>query len=140
MVRICWIASVKAIWLVLLLGEFGLFCAVRGVSFDGDILSGFGCFWFGTLTGRKYQETASCPMLQVVPSNWFFVVVVVMSSRVSEISDTLCLLQCVGLRGHHKRVDPEECVMVFQTMLAHDINTLRYVSISSVCVVPCKRV
>ena len=86
------IASVISIWLVLLLGVFGLFFAVRVVSFDSDILSGFSCFWFGTLTGRRYQETAPCPMLQVVPSKWVFVVVVVvMSSRVSEISDTLCL-------------------------------------------------
>ena len=85
------IASVISIWLVLLLGVFGLFCAVRVVSFDSDILSGFSCFWFGTLTGRRYQETASCPMLQVVPSKWVFVVVVGMSSRVSEISDSLCL-------------------------------------------------
>ena len=44
------IASVISIWLVLLLGVFGLFCAVRVVSFDIDFLSGLGCFWFCTLT------------------------------------------------------------------------------------------
>ena len=53
------IASVISIWLVLLLVVFGLFCAVRVVSCDRDFLSSFGCFWFGTLTGRRYQETAS---------------------------------------------------------------------------------
>ena len=65
--RWCWCkdlltAFVIAIWLVLLLGVFGLFCAVRVVSFDVDFLVGFGCFWFGTLT-------ASCPILHIVLSN-----------------------------------------------------------------------
>ena len=131
------IASVISIWLVLLLGVFGLFCAVRVVSFDRDILSGFSCFWFGTLTGRRYQETASCQMLQVVPSKWVFVVVVVVSPRESEISDTLCLW-CVGLRDITKGLIQKSASWFSKQCWPHGINMTRYVSIPSVGVVPCK--
>ena len=89
-----------AILLVLLLGVFGWFSAVRVVSFDIDFLWGFGCFWFGTLTGERYQETTSCPILQTVLSDGSLLLLS-SCSRVTEFSDTLCL-QCVGLRGHTK--------------------------------------
>ena len=93
---------------------FGLFCAVRVVSVKMGFHVGFGCFWFGTLMGGRYGETASCAILQVVFSEWVVVVIIVIFSRVSEISDTFfCVCVCV-FSWPHERVDPEECVMVFQ--------------------------
>ena len=92
-------ASVIAIWFVF----------SNGFS-DVSVPFVFRLFLVRRIDGRRYRGTASCAILQVVFSEWVVVVIVVIFSRVSDISDTvffLCVCVFVATRkGRSRRVRP----------------------------------
>ena len=71
-----------------------------------------------TLTGGRCMESRLVSNFANYSFEWVVFVVVVIFSRVSDISDTLCF-QCVCVISWlHNRVDPEACAMVFQHIFA----------------------
>ena len=72
----------------------------------------FGCFWFGTLMGGRYRETASCPILQSVPSNGSLLLLSSFFTVCIKIQIRCAFIVCDFVAT--RRVDPEDCVMVFQ--------------------------
>ena len=81
-----------------------------------EISIGFRLFLVWHADGRKVLRNRVVSKFANCFFEWVLVAVVVMFSRVSEISGTLCL-KGVGLRGH-TIFDSEECALVFQPMLA----------------------
>ena len=80
--------------------------------------------------GGRYRETASCAILQVVFSEWVVVVIVVIFSRVSEISDTVFFLcVCVCFRGHTKGSIQKSDLWFFNAFFGPRDQHPRYVSI-----------
>ena len=87
---------------------FGLFCAVRVVSVNMGFFVGFGCFWFGAPTEEGSEKPRCVQFCKL-----FF-----QMGRCCYchhfLSDTLYFFFVCVISWPHKRVDPEECVMVFQ--------------------------
>ena len=92
-----------------------MFCAVCAVSFDMDFLSGFGCFWFGTLTEEGTEKQRRVQFCNFLPRLFVIVAVVIFSLVCLKFWIRCAFSVCVcDFRGYTKGLIQKSAPWFFQ--------------------------